>query len=155
MRGFMGEKLKHDRAIKVEYLNCALEGSEWDPSKTWSQIGCHFEDTLIRDVRNMYLTPLMEEEAKRLIRSVDNTIFSHPSNVGWSFFRNSSGKANVSKGFYDSALARMNQMMKDSISNSGKFYLKVADGYATDDENHPWYLHYTLQYIVSGLPLRK
>ncbi|KAK0446162.1 hypothetical protein EV421DRAFT_1792770 [Armillaria borealis] len=178
MRGFMGEKLNHDLAMKVEYLSRALEVLEWG-RKTWSQIpkasrGAVFEDTFIRGVRNMYLTALMErfqqepsneileelyEEAELLIRSVDNdiTIFLHPPNVMWSFFKNCWGNANASKGFYHSALARIEpDDERQHFQLAGKFYLKAADGYATDDENHPWYLHCTLEYMKTvGAPTQE
>ncbi|KAK0194064.1 hypothetical protein F5146DRAFT_1183515 [Armillaria mellea] len=118
MRGFMGDKLNHDRAMKQEPSNEILE--------------------------ELY------EEGELLIRSVDNDIkiFSHPSNVRWSFFKNCSGNADVSKGFYHSALARIEpDDEKQHFQLARKFYLKAADGYANDDENHAWYLHCALQYM--------
>ncbi|KAK0469498.1 uncharacterized protein EV420DRAFT_1757239 [Desarmillaria tabescens] len=175
MRGSLGEKLKHDCAMKVEYLSRTLEILEWG-RKTWSRVpkanrGAIFEETFIHGVRNMYLSALMErfqqspsneileklyEEAELLIKNVDNdtTTFSHPPPVMWSFFRNCSGNANASKGFYHSALARIEpDDEKQHFQLAGEFCVKAADGYATDDEKHTWYLHCALMYMEAvGAP---
>ncbi|KAF9041899.1 hypothetical protein BDZ89DRAFT_1128597 [Hymenopellis radicata] len=177
MKGFLDGMLADQPAQKFEQFRNAITVLRWG-AEIWKDVpredrGAIFETTFINGVRRLYLDAIMDHaststevqdrlamlsllktEARDLIKDIDAGDTSQES-VGslWAYHKNCWGNAHAALGYYHvQQLSHITSASesKDHLRTAGKFYLKAADGYATDDQSHTWYLHCALGHMIKS-----
>ncbi|KAF9041909.1 hypothetical protein BDZ89DRAFT_1156254 [Hymenopellis radicata] len=176
MKGFVDGMIADHPAQKLEKFRNAITVLRWGAA-IWKDIpredrGAIFQTTFINGVRRLYLDAIMDvrahaststedrqamlsllnSEARDLIKDIDAGDTSQES-IGslWAYHKNCWGHAHAALGYYhvqQLSHATSASEHENHLRTAGNFYLKAADGYATDDQSHTWYLHRALEYMI-------
>ncbi|KAJ7270795.1 hypothetical protein C8J57DRAFT_292412 [Mycena rebaudengoi] len=185
MRAVMesGMRQKHD--VAVELFKRSLEVLR-SLRESWLLVskdnrGAVFEKTFIFGVQRLYIEAIMQsfalnpdisvlkelyEESDLLIREVDEALRQprgkEPVDPGFvsSFYVYPRAKAYAMKGFYYNRMPEKNpdqSQRKELYRQAGLAYIKAAECFPQDDEQHPWFLNCALgnMFASGSFPLRE
>ncbi|KAJ6545090.1 hypothetical protein DFH09DRAFT_1040591 [Mycena vulgaris] len=183
MRAVMDAGLRERHDVAVEFFKRALEVLR-SLRESWILVpklerGVVFEQTFIFGLQHMYINSVMqayllnpsselleelEKESDLLIREVDEALRQPRSQepvgpgAASSFYMYPRASAYANKGFYYSKKVGLNpNENREYYRKAAIAYIKAADSFPEDDEQHPWFLKVALDNMLQArtFPLRE
>ncbi|KAJ7476239.1 hypothetical protein FB451DRAFT_1246238 [Mycena latifolia] len=182
MRAVMDAGLRQRYDVAVELYKHALEVLR-SLRESWirvplSERGVVFEESFLFGIQHLYIDAIMQshclnpspellEELEKasdlLIREVDEALWRHrsqepeiPAMVS-SFYLYPRGSAYAMKGYCYNKKAGLNPDDKEFCRQAAIAYIKAAEAFPEDDEQHPWFLNAALRnmFTSQSFPLRE
>ncbi|KAF8917242.1 hypothetical protein CPB85DRAFT_1431511 [Mucidula mucida] len=179
LRGLLESSLDNNTRSELEYCRQTLNVIEWG-RKEFKDVpledkGEVFSDVFLRSVRSHYLKVLLTAYGLQARRQETRENLKHdnsPTEPSWvegeedpgyflSFYDYCKGHAYSIKAYYHSDLALRANPNREEMNRQNKkaaqLYVRAAECYPTDDEEHSKYLGCALQHfrIANALTLRK
>ncbi|KAJ7081779.1 hypothetical protein B0H15DRAFT_952799 [Mycena belliarum] len=177
MRAVIEGALQQRHDVAIDIMKCAFEVLR-SLRETWSHAstidrGVVFEPTFLFGLQRLYIQSLMNSyilnpsperleqlntESELLLREVDEALQQSPASRSEdpglisSYYIYPRGLAYSMKGFYCNAKAKSSlNDARELYRKAAVAYMRAADDFPEDDEQHPWFLNLALDNMFQSL----